>query len=119
MADPMTPERIAELRAGLETWGFFHKDDMRLVLDALTRAQQEIADLREALTGLAIDGVTAGANPQKDGTMTPPLWHLHCRLCDARWSKQQWKEPREHPVAPDSPFKTPCILALGATGGTE
>lgn len=62
------------------------------------------AALRAALEGLAIDGVTAGANPLPGGGMSPPLWHMHCKLCGERWGGQQWKQPRQHP-----PGK--CILA--------
>jgi hypothetical protein len=50
--------------------------------------------------------VTSGANPQPDGGMTPPLWHCHCRWCDARASVKQWR----YPVAEGHP-DTSCLWA--------
>lgn len=64
-----------------------------------------------ALANLAISGVTAGANPQRDGSMSPPLWHMTCALCGARWARQQWKQPIEHPPSEDRVFRKPCLLS--------
>ena len=66
---------------------------------ALTRAEKAEADLaalREQVRKLPnpIEAVTAGASPQKDGGMLPPLWHVNCRWCGKRWSITQWKHPQ-------------------------
>lgn len=89
------------------------------VIDMATRIVQELTEARSArervetaLRGLAIDAVTAGANPQRDGSMSPPLWHMTCRLCDARWSKQTWKRAEAEALHPPhaSQFSKPCLL---------
>lgn len=38
--------------------------------------------------------VTAGAHPQRDGTMSPPMWHCHCKWCDVKATVTQWKHPK-------------------------
>jgi hypothetical protein len=110
-------QREAALRAEKEGW----RTAATMLNDALVKAcaakeaaEQRAARLEAALENLAIEGVTAGANPQRDGTMSPPLWHMSCRLCGARWSKQQKKQPREHP-AHTSQFTLECPLAARAS----
>lgn len=71
------------------------------------QARQEVARLREIAAGLAITGVTAGANPQKDGSMSPPLWHMQCAFCHTRWSKTTWK----YQDAAVHPASGKCLLA--------
>lgn len=42
-----------------------------------------------------------------EGAMSPPVWHMHCRWCDARASVTQWK----HPIAEGHPANG-CLWAL-------
>lgn len=49
--------------------------------------------------------VTAGANPQKDGTMSPPMWHGTCGWCGAKATVTKWKYP-------DHPLSDTCLWAL-------
>ena len=83
-------------------------------------AEAQVTRLTEALREQAIDSVTAGANPQKDGTFSPPLWHSTCRLCGARWSKQGKRdESTAHPPHDGSIFRSPCLLAPATPPATE
>ena len=72
-----------------------------------------LAEVRATLYAHTVGAVTAGANPQKDGTMSPPLYHVACTLCGARWSKTTWKREeaeRAHPAHDDclnAPEETP------------
>ena len=104
-----TPTARAE--ALLEHYAGWQKENLPLSVLLMRDLVVEVARLRAALENLAIDGVTSGATPMKDGSMIPPLWHMHCKLCDARWSGTQWKQPRTHPTVVNSVLLEDCALA--------
>lgn len=82
------------------------------VPELVAALKQERDALRAALANIRpfmIEGVTAGANPRKEGGMSPPLWHMKCRACDTRWSVSVWKEPI------DSHPESPCWFAQALT----
>ena len=61
------------------------------------------------------DCVTAGANPQRDGTMSPPMWHCHCCWCDAKATVTQWK----HPVSEGHPANGCLWVEATASGPSD
>lgn len=109
MSEPLTPDDVAQIIEGIEHF-IMNGDPLvdeiwQPYVEKLRAHAATHARLRAALEGLAIDAATSGASPRSDGGMTPPLWHMRCKLCNAQWHGTQWKQPREHP-------ESDCVLSL-------
>ncbi|HVJ72085.1 MAG TPA: hypothetical protein VM531_11370 [Sphingomicrobium sp.] len=70
------------------------------LVEKLAEAERRLREIRLACEKAGYSPwnlVTAGANPQKDGSMSPPLWHGECKWCHVKApTKPQWNYP-SHP----------------------